>query len=255
MTLSRFFSLLFLCLTQFAYAQSGRMSKKGYAYHTSPRSPFKINLTVGLNTYYGEFGKPYQPAAQNNYLNPRLGVGLEYDISNRFNLRLDGSYFNLQLSQINNQANEIKVNTSGWDAWVGFNQHIFNNLQHLKSRRYFSLYFFAGIGYMSYTPKRTVNGEQEIIRKEDGAPINLPVGTIMFPLGGGITYNINDIWKISGEAGIRISSTDLIDGREQESRLPDLLLPLTLKISYRLQGLGKSDYLYKRYRQDRLNGK
>ncbi|WP_338398931.1 outer membrane beta-barrel protein [Persicobacter psychrovividus] len=233
-------SLLFF-LPSINWAQ-GRMAKKGYAYHTSPQSPLKVNLFAGVNAYYGEFGKPFQPKSQNGYANPNLGIGLEYDVSNRAMLRIDASWFKLITKQINNNNSQARASTTGYEAWVGYNRNIFLSLQSGRSRNFFSMYLYIGLGMMAFKPE-IANADDGI----DGENFLDQQLEVMVPLGGGLRYHFNDTWQLTAEGGVRISGTDLLDGKELKSRLPDLLFPLNIKISYRFKGKGKSKFLYRDY--------
>jgi hypothetical protein len=114
----------------------------------------------------------------------------------------------------------------------------------------FSAYAFLGVG--------GVYSHANVTFTQDIYPVdkikNNSVG-VVFPLGLGLKYIIDDRWLIVGELGYRFSVTDYIEGykQDQDSKFPDVYYFLSLSVGYKLSTSrsGIPSFFEKEYRMTR----
>ena len=82
-----------------------------------------------------------------------------------------------------------------------------------------SPYLLAGAGIFSFDPKAKLNGQYYFLQRlhtegqgfaETGRP-NYKLSQLIIPLGGGLAYELSELFTIKGEALYRILNTDYLD--------------------------------------------
>ena len=110
---------------------------------------------------------------------------------------------------------------------------MFNRRGMLNNYASFSLYGFAGLGFVYALPK--------VYPAESISPVYDAVATSSFggvvPFGLGVKYVIDDRLLANAELGYRFSTSDYLDGLTQtvSSKHTDVYYFLTLSIGYRLE--------------------
>jgi hypothetical protein len=84
---------------------------------------------------------------------------------------------------------------------------LFNKRGMVNNYSQINLYLYAGIGGVFYNPK--VNDAMESAPAYD--PDHSKAG-IVLPVGIGLKYVINQNWSVGGDFGVRLTTTDYLDG-------------------------------------------
>ncbi|MBN1599459.1 MAG: hypothetical protein JW894_14285 [Bacteroidales bacterium] len=110
---------------------------------------------------------------------------------------------------------------------------MFNKRGMLNNYASFGAYGFIGVGGV-YSKSTITYTTSDPAPSDDVKPNNFGV---VFPVGLGIKYIIDDRWLINGELGYRISVTDYIEGFSQleYSKRNDVYYFLTFNVGYRLE--------------------
>jgi len=110
---------------------------------------------------------------------------------------------------------------------------MFNRRGMLNNYASFSLYGFAGLGFVYALPK--VFPAENIVPATDAVATSSFGGVV--PFGLGVKYVIDDRLLLNGELGYRYCTSDYLDGLTQivASKHKDVYYFLTLSLGYRLE--------------------
>jgi hypothetical protein len=103
--------------------------------------------------------------------------------------------------------------------------NFFNYIPTLSKRRY-SPYLFAGIGFVSFNPKTRYNNkvyELHDYRTEGQTGDSYKQLAMSVPFGAGFKYNFSGKWTIGTELGYRTAYTDYLDDVSKRYE-PDLIV-------------------------------
>ncbi len=91
--------------------------------------------------------------------------------------------------------------------------NFFNYIPTVSRKRY-SPYLFAGVGFVSFNPKTKYNGkvyELHDIRTEGQTGDSYKQLALTIPFGAGVKYNFSGKWTVGAELGYRTAYTDYLD--------------------------------------------
>jgi hypothetical protein len=209
--------------------------------HAQGRTEFGLNasaanylgdLSDGINDLGGEWFGYFA-----NNARPNVGAFIRFNQSNRLSYRGNISYGQLAASDAlsTSEAKRLRnlsfrTNILEFSGMVEFNLRPFGNE---REDRNFTPYVFAGLGIMSFNPQASWNGEwydlqplgtegQDLVAYPDRARYALTVP--VFPVGGGLRWRFNDIWRFGIEYGHRFLLTDYLDDVSGKHADPDVIL-------------------------------
>ncbi|MEJ6979183.1 DUF6089 family protein [Pedobacter sp. P351] len=83
------------------------------------------------------------------------------------------------------------------------------------SRKAYTPYLFAGVGFVMFNPKTVYNDEVYELNayRTEGQDVNKPYkkNALTVPIGAGIKFNFSGKWTLGGELGYRTAYTDYLD--------------------------------------------
>jgi hypothetical protein len=177
------------------------------------------DIYVGLANYQGDLqGKRFTFSNSG----AALGLGLSYDISNKFVVRGVATYLNVQ--------GDDKYNTTGTGIFyrnLNFKSHVLEAQLALEynfldlTERNFTPYIFAGVAAFHFNPYSYDSlGNKVLLRplstEGEGLtayPDRKPYNTkqLAIPFGGGLKFVLSDRVQLSVEVGLRKLFTDYLD--------------------------------------------
>ena len=191
--------------------------------HLMGQYRWEAGAEVGLSFYQGDLVEQTMPLFKEGNLS--LGVGgrylLNYNWAVRGNVlfgRLTGDDFNSTIEDRMRRA--LKFETPFTEAsfrleWEPFGEQHYLSLSQKKS--FFSPYTFLGAGINFTNPmvdfSRTSKEEVAFLRQIEMDLNENYFKTRVILLGGlGVKYDINDLWVVGFELGMRYAFTDYLDG-------------------------------------------
>lgn len=195
-----------LLLSTFSLVQS----QSFYRYKNDKRLSFIAG--IGLNNYYGELNDQHRfsPSDYN------LSLGLQYPLLTQAKLKVEAMYYRISGSDEKSEsayrkARNLSFRGQNLDfsmtlAWTLFPENPYN--EPLKA---INPYILFGIGFTYFNPEAKYEGKWHALRplKTEGIAYNQV--SLVFPIGGGIAYNITPDMAILLEASYRFTQTDFLD--------------------------------------------
>jgi len=153
---------------------------------------------------------------------PALGLGLSYDITNKFIVKALATYTKLSANDKDNttakgvEFRNLDFRSTIYEAQLALEYNLFD-----LSERSFTPYVFAGIAAFHFNPySYNTEGNKVFLRplSTEGQglssypyrkPYNL--NQIAIPFGGGLKFAINDRLQLGIEIGLRKLFTDYLD--------------------------------------------
>lgn len=193
---------------------------------------------IGYATYMGEL----TPDGKYFDSKPALSLGYTYPIWDRFNARLDVSYFQFSGSDQNIPAERgtrtrmLAFKTQGVEASLGIKINLFSNDHRFNRRNNINPYVFAGLGLLYFNPRGQVPdsvtwqgnriatpkaGEWVSLRQYNTERNKYGPVTMVIPVGAGITFKLNESFDLSLEAIERITFTDRLDDISRRDYPPE----------------------------------
>ncbi|MEN7546698.1 hypothetical protein AAG747_02185 [Rapidithrix thailandica] len=212
-------------------------------------SNFSIMMGAGLSAYNGDLSTFKSLRLQRYFFNPHASLAVQYRWTQHLSFRMELSAFQLYTDSPYPQLAK-SVTTRGIDAYVGVVQDLFpkQNIDHGKIR--INPYLFAGIGVSKFSPKsvdKSSNGSQG---QTHGSATYSTTAAIL-PVGLGLSYHFTESVSIHGEASMRFTSSDYIDGvsgEQKTNNFNDQYYLYSLKVNFQLQGIQPRWKLRKRKR-------
>ena len=183
---------------------------------------------VGFLNYFGDIGGS---ATSDNWFGikdlsikhtrPSLYLGTRYKIRENMSLKLNLMYGFLAGDDegSKNSDRRFEFTSSIFEPSLQYEFSIISEEKRYSSSALFNkrgmvnnysqinLYLYAGIGGVFFNPK--VN---DALANAPAYDPNHSKAGIVMPLGIGLKYVINQNWSVGGEFGIRLSTTDYMDG-------------------------------------------
>lgn len=182
---------------------------------------WEAGAVVGLANYQGDLVESTIPLFKEGNLS--LGVGGRYLLNYNWALRgnilfgkLSGDDFNSTLDErirrgisFETPFTEVTVNLE-WEPW-GENHYLSLN----ESRSFFSPFGFIGTGVLFMNPQvdaSRAKSDYVLMKVEQDMNENYFKTRIVVVAGLGVKYDINDLWVVGFQFGMRYAFTDYLDG-------------------------------------------
>ena len=210
--------LTLLLLAPLASQAQGFFSTYGKIYQRPRQSPLSVEFGAGSAYYAGDMVKAFSVSSQNNLLNLSFALGIRYQITDFISVRGTFTYFRLK-------ATNDRLDSSGRPVWrnpdgspKGFQSNniegaielVHDILPKTWTETYRSPvngYLFGGIGFLSFNPRSTQDGQT--LQPQNKTAYSR--SALVIPVGFGINYHFfEDSW-IGIEAGYRFTNTDYLD--------------------------------------------
>ena len=196
------FSLLSTC--SFVHSQS--------FYRWEKDKRLSLIAGLGLNNYYGELNDQHRlSTADYNF-----SLGLQYPLLTQAKLKAEIMYYRVsgadkQSESVYRQARNLSFRGQNVDFSMTLAWALFPENPHNEPLKTLNPYILFGIGFTYFNPEARYEGKWHALRplKTEGVAYNQfsPV----FPIGGGVAYNITPDMAILLEATYRFTQTDHLD--------------------------------------------
>jgi hypothetical protein len=203
---------------------------------------FHIDAMAGLSNYAGELQAEKLPIKT---MKPVVGVGFSYELSEQLYIR----------SNINYTSISGKDKPRNLERNLSFETHLFeiNVLAEYDILNIYDYkiapYVFAGAALFNFDPfAYDTSGRKHFLQPlgTEGQGLSIypdrqeySLWQFAVPFGLGIKYQVNDNFRISAEAGVRLLFTDYIDDVSGNNYVDDILElqkqrgPKAVELSYR----------------------
>ncbi len=185
-------------------------------------SRFNLKFGAGITTYYGDLSENGHFIDYNNYLY-EINGGLTYDVSEKFALRLDLAYLELQGADRFNKRKDLFDRNLSFRSTVYESslaaQYDFLNIKNLRNR--FTPYVFGGVGFIHFNPWTIDRTGEKIYLHElhtEGLGLASFSNTKQYSLwqptitmGTGVKFAISQTISIHAEIWLRYIFTDYLD--------------------------------------------
>lgn len=170
---------------------------------------------VGTAGYMGDLN-PIDPLKVSNLA---FGGQIKRNFDGYWSLKLNVAHGTIEASDAeSNNAQFRERNLSFYspvtEVSIQTEFNFFNYIPSFSKKRY-SPYLFAGVGFVTFNPKTIYNGQEYELSfyGTEGQDINKTYKKIALsiPFGAGIKYNFASKWTIGGELGYRNAYTDYLD--------------------------------------------
>lgn len=176
----------------------------------------------GLNNYYGELNDRHR-FSTGDY---NLSLGLQYPLLAQAKLKAEAMYYRIsgsdqQSESVYRQARNLSFRGQNFDFSMTLAWTLFQENPHNEPLKTINPYILFGIGFTYFNPEAKYEGKWHALRplKTEGVAYN-PF-SLVFPVGGGITYNITPDMALLLEATYRFTQTDFLDDVSMTYALQD----------------------------------
>lgn len=229
---------------------------KPYNYNESRFNPylnrFSISIGAGIGIYDGEFSGMSNFVSQNYFLNPGIGAGLSYRFFERISLRAELNVFRLSSkSGFTSEKHSREFSSVNVDYYINGVIDIFPQSRIDGKFRKWNPYVFGGVGQIAYFPSHNLEGGTE------GSDIGIDTTylnydysnfSVIYPVGGGISYYFDKYNRLSLEANYRFTRTDFLDGyKSSGSPSFDKYMTVYLKYTFVIDPEPRKSFSYDKY--------
>jgi len=197
--------------TGWAHGQTIKAYRKhnpNLTYFTPYAHPINTNFSVeartGVAIYTGDLSAPGDQKLQNGYKNFSWGLGLDYRITHYIKLAAKMKRFRLASSSEPEFWGNRSFSTKNLQYSLSLEHNIFKHADHEDLSRRINPYLSLGIGWNQY--RVTVNDPPLEPTTE------IKESTMVFPMGGGIGFYINQTTHVALEAHYYATGSDNLDG-------------------------------------------
>jgi len=229
---------------------------KPYNYNESRFNPylnrFAVSIGTGIGIYDGEFSGMSNFVNQNYFLNPGIGAGLSYRFFERISLRAELNVFRLSSkSSFTSTKHNREFSSVNIDYYINGVIDIFRQSRIDGRFRKWNPYIFGGVGQIAYFPNHNLEGGpegSEIGIDTTYLDYNYSNFSIVFPVGGGISYYIDKYHRLSLEANYRFTRTDFLDGyKSSDSPHFDKYMTIFFKYTFVIDPEPRKSFSYDKY--------
>lgn len=190
----------------------------------TPKYGLLDNLTVGVSGNYLKLAEDLSGGNNSEFDSFDIGIGLS--LAKQLNpiIEVRGD---LLIGSIT-ASSDVFYSSTDFTQFTGSARiYVTNMAQYNKRERKMSLYGSLGIGFISYKPVlNDVATESQLRSGPDGTDV-------LFPLGGGLEFRLNDQWNLDLNATANFLRTDKFDGYERGVDF-DYFTSIGVGISYNL---------------------
>lgn len=183
-------------------------------YYNKEFSNFGASLHLGTGLYGGTFSDPYEFAKQNGGFNPTVGLGLQYRVTNYITLRGEVNYYTLRSQTPSHFADRSTgFRGNNFEAVGTLAHNVIPKYKNDNGTTNWNAHIFLGGGLTQFTVKDQVTGEDlETNFNYNRGQVRYANLAQVYVFGAGVTYYFAPNLSISGEAGLRYTSTFFLDG-------------------------------------------
>jgi len=229
--------------------------KVSYNYDQRRFNPYLSRLSytfsLGFSAYQGELSSFLDPDQQRYYLNPALGFGMAYRITDHLSVRGEVNGFSLY-------SESIKYTETN-RSFTGFNIDYYLNgvidlfpKGKIDGRFYkWDAHLFGGIGHVVFFPESNVTGNSMtgiIVTDSSTSTYNYARLSVIYPVGIGIKYYLDKHHYLSMEGNYRFTRTDFLDAIKDLSNTPfDKYFTLFFKYTVIIDTSPRKSFEYDKY--------
>lgn len=166
---------------------------------------------VGTSGYMGDLN-PVNPFKVSNLA---FGGQIKRNFDGYWSLKLNGAHGKIQAADSkSNDAHFRTRNLSFFSPVTELSlQTEFNFFSYIPSvsRRQYSPYLFAGIGFVAFDPQTEFQGNVYQLSAYATEGQQYKTIALTTPIGAGVKYNFSGKWTLGAEIGYRTAYTDYID--------------------------------------------
>jgi hypothetical protein len=209
-----------------------------------------ISFRAGMFNYNGEL---QEKAFTLNQARPGFGLGVRHDLNEHLSARLHVHYAGLQGNDSKGntlmRSRNLSFKTTLLDGELGVQYNIFN-----LNDRWWTPYFFGGIGMMKYNPfTYTSSGQKTYLQPLSTEGQGITPGSktykltqLHIPMAVGGEYALNADMRIGLEMGYRKLFTDYLDdvsgSYTEQTTLLNTRGPLAVDLAFRGDEIGAGSY-------------
>ena len=235
-----------------AIAQNDAAKARAGVRSPGEEGPSKLNVSVGVGTasYLGDL-------IQGNKLYSQPGFafsgGISYAITNKLAARFDVGIQKVKAADKKNAGAQYKARNLSFKSTIFdfalSGEYTILDLENFPASPYIS----AGVGVMAFSPSaEDATGKKTLLRELGtegqglaGFPDYYSSAAVIFPLGIGVKYPINENIMLSLDFNYRITRTDYLD--DVSTGYPDKALldarnPVTATFTWRGNEVGAGSY-------------
>ena len=181
---------------------------------TANTQNLQVTLFGGFSNYQGDL---QDKRFTLNQAHPAAGVGLLYDITDKFSARANINFGKLSGSDIYNSKNTVRnlsFSSPITDIHLGIEYNILNLYEHSLSP-----YIFAGLSYFSFNPStKDTAGNKVFLQPLSTEGQGFYQGRKLYnlhqfaiPFGAGVKLALSENLRVAFEIGLRKTNTDYLD--------------------------------------------
>lgn len=167
---------------------------------------------TGTSTYFGELTN------DGDYLDakPNLDIGLQYFLSNRFSVRAEAIWFQLQGDDSKaddkwRTQRNLSFKSNNFEVGLTGSVNILSNGRRFYQRPGFNVYGFAGLSLLFFNPVTEYQGTKYALRPLQTELNSYSRFVPVIPMGLGLRFKVNPLFNLSIEGGFRKTFTDYVD--------------------------------------------
>lgn len=190
----------------------------GYSFTTYSQK-MHLNLFAGVANYKGDLQYNPKSGKQFTLKQPKFagGIGMEYELSNKFSLRLGATAGKLTADdkkQIDQHDRNLNFTSSIFDAMLGIQYYLTDPATH-----FINPYGFVGVAYFHFNPYTfDTTGQKVFLKPLSTEGQGFVVGRdpyklsqFAIPFGGGVKISLSENVRVGVEVSLRKTNTDYLD--------------------------------------------
>ena len=198
------FLLLMMPLSFYCFGQPTPEYEYLDRYAHPRKSNFGLQFNFGFAGIDGSNCKFSEPNKQNNFINPRIGLGLNYQYTHYISLLFRASYFRTHCSATAVENDGILGDN--FDGTVSIKHYLYPVRGYDEYVRRLNFYALAGVGAIYVNPK------DAITEKPLADNMNFNSWSIMAPLGLGAELKLSDFFLMGLELNYVFTNSEYLDG-------------------------------------------
>lgn len=192
-----------------------------------------LGLKAGASSYYGDLSR-----TKDSYMNPNacFGIYSKVKLNDYFHTSIDLNYYRISSNDfipkrgLSFRSDNFEFLTLGYFEFLNF-----NTFRRLKRSEFpISLHIFTGFGITTNNPKTFYDGKWVELRPLRTENVKYSNIALVFPIGFGISYQVNKYVTLELNSSYRFTNTDYLDDVSNVYANPnDLPNDLSREITHR----------------------
>ncbi|MFN8416183.1 MAG: hypothetical protein U0U66_07610 [Cytophagaceae bacterium] len=195
---------------------------------------FSIYATTGFAMYEGDLCVGFDCMSPR----PQFGIGGFWRtrlMGSRFSLRSELRVFRLYSNDFfrgGPYGRNLDFRSTNFEFWVGGQYDLYNYDRVFRRRPLFNHYVFGGIGFMTFNPYGSLNGEWHQLRPLKTQGIDYGSIAFMGTVGIGVKMKVSYKLTFMTDFALRLTTTDNMDDVSQKWYVdPSTLSPLAAQLA------------------------